>query len=54
MFVATNQKAKNLCRDSHVRKAAELRADNGATSVMVDEGLVLLTGKRLVQYSREM
>ena len=28
-------------------KVAELRADNGATGVMVDEGLAALTGKRL-------
>ena len=33
-------------------KMAELRADNGATGVMVDEGLAALTGKRLAGYHR--
>ena len=31
---------------------AELRADNVGTGVMVDEGLAVLTGKRLARYHR--
>ena len=34
-------------------KMAELRADNVATGVMVDEAQAILTGKRLARYHRE-
>ena len=38
--------------DGYRLKMAELRADNLDTGVMVDEGLAVLTGKRLVRYHR--
>jgi len=37
-------------KDGYRPKMAELRADNLATGVMVDEGLAVLTGKRLARY----
>ena len=39
-------------KDSYRLKMAELRADNVATGVMIDEGRAVLTGKRLAQYHR--
>ena len=36
-------------KDSYRLKMAELRADNVATGVMIDEGRAVLTGKRLAQ-----
>ena len=33
-------------------KMAELRSHNGATGVMLDEGMAVLTGKRLARYHR--
>ena len=39
-------------KDGYWLKMAELRADNVATGVMADEGLALLTGKRLASYHR--
>ena len=39
-------------RDGNRLKMAELRAHNVATGVMVDEGLAVLTGKRLAGYHR--
>ena len=41
-------KGKDGCR----LKMAELRADNVATGVMSDEGIAVLTGKRLARYHR--
>ena len=37
-------------RDGYRLKMAELRSGNVATGVMVDEGLAVLTGKRLARY----
>ena len=39
-------------KDGYRLKMAELRADNLATGVMVDERLAEFTGKRLAQYHR--
>ena len=39
-------------KDGYRLKMAELRADNVATGVMVDEVLAALAGKRLAQYHR--
>ena len=39
-------------RDGYRLKMAELRAHNLATGVMVDEGLAVLTGKRLARHHR--
>ena len=39
-------------KDGYRLKMAELRADNAATGVMVDERVAELTGKRLAQYHR--
>ena len=39
-------------KDGNRLKMAELRNDNVATGVMVDEGLAVLTGKRLAGYHR--
>ena len=39
-------------RDGYRLKLAELRADNVATGVMLDEGLAVMTGKRLAGYHR--
>ena len=39
-------------KDGYRLKMAELRADNVATGVMVDEALAVLTGKRLARYHR--
>ena len=39
-------------KDGYRLKMAELRDDNLATGVMVDEGLAVLTGKRLASYHR--
>lgn len=39
-------------REGYRLKMADLRADNVATGVMVDEGLAVITGKRLVRYHR--
>ena len=39
-------------KDGYRLKMAELRADNVATGVMIDEGRAVLTGKRLAQYHR--
>ena len=39
-------------KDGYRLKMAELRADNVATGVMVDERLAVLTGKRLARYHR--
>ncbi len=39
-------------KDGYRLKMAELRADNLGTGVMVDEGLAVLTGKRLARYHR--
>ena len=38
--------------DGYRLKMTELRADNMATGVMVDDGLAALTGKRLAGYHR--
>lgn len=39
-------------KDGNRLKMAELRADNMVTGVMVDQGLAVLTGKRLAAYHR--
>ena len=39
-------------KDGYRLKMSELRADNVATGVMIDEGRAALTGKRLAQYHR--
>ena len=39
-------------KDGYRLKMAELRADNLATGVMLDERLAALTGKRLARYHR--
>ena len=39
-------------KDGYRLKMAELRADNVATGVMVDEALAVVTGKRLARYHR--
>ena len=39
-------------KDGYRLKMAELRADNVATGVMVDERVAVLTGKRLARYHR--
>ena len=40
-------------KDGYRLKMAELRADNVATGVMLDERQAVLTGRRLAQYHRE-
>ena len=40
-------------KDGYRLKMAELRADNVATGVMLDERLAILTGRRLAQHHRE-
>ena len=39
-------------KDGYRLKMAELGADNVAAGVMVDDGLAVLTGKRLAKYHR--
>ena len=48
-----NQVKGTKGKDGYRLKMAELRADNVATGVMVDEQLAALTGRWLAQYHRE-